>query len=104
MEIGIELIAQERKEQLEKHGYTPHEDASRYGSPALIRAACLMAYDDAPKDMPVGFAAPDWAWLLRVKNINNIIKRLTIAGALIAAEIDRLSHIEKHHENETTDN
>ena len=89
MKTGIELIAEERKEQIEKHGYTVGEDALKYHDFELVRAACAIAFV-SKGDMPANIPAPDWAWEIRERIENNRIHCLKVAGALIAAEIDRL--------------
>lgn len=89
MKTGIELIAQERKEQIEKHGYTTDH---KYKTGELVRAACAIAYD-SEDDKPATFSAPNWAWEIRDKKQvkkNDKIERLKVAGALLAAEIDRI--------------
>lgn len=94
MKTGIELIAKERQEQIEKHGWTLLHDSIEHSGEELIRAACAIAYDSEP-DKPAKFSAPNWAWEIREhkqqskrKNIEKI-ERWKVAGALIAAAIDR---------------
>lgn len=92
MKTGIELIAEERKEQIEKHGY---KNDQHYTAGVLTRAACAIAYDSEP-DSPANFSAPNWAWEIREakqQRPNEVIERLKVAGALIAAEIDRLQNL-----------
>jgi len=81
---GIELIAQERQEQIEKHGWSLDRDQD-YADGQLKQAAlyCLA---------PHIFGWPN-GWIIRFKDkVDNKtkIEQLTVAGALIAAEIDRL--------------
>ena len=92
MKTGIELITEERQEQLTKHGYTVHGDVENYPNHELIRAACAIAFvsDDG---MPVSLAAPDWAWEIRYRIEDDRIHCLKVAGAFIAAEIDRLQFL-----------
>ena len=92
---GIELIAQERKEQIEKHGYSVETDVEYYQRKELHRAAVYaLTYDDNwyPESWGLNFKSK-----MEEKRNNLIlgtkefeIERLKIAGALIAAEIDRL--------------
>jgi hypothetical protein len=95
---GIELIAQERQEQIEKHGRTidrdiAENDKNQLSSGASILALnypfiCLEVYDVEESHCP-----PDWDQELWCKMVNKPYKeRLIIAGALIAAEIDRLQN------------
>ncbi len=86
METGINLIAKERQEQIEKHNRTIEKDVIEnedgelgYGAIALIGGI--------EEDFP------DWDYEICKKMINKSYKdRLIIAGALIAAEIDRLNY------------
>jgi hypothetical protein len=83
---GIERIAAERRRQVEAEGWTPeHDDGHRYGH--LARAAAELAAEgtDMRTEDPDG---PD-CWSLIRKHPDRI-RQLEIAGALIAAEIDRL--------------
>ena len=85
---GVELIAQERQEQIEKHGRTVESDAKenkggelRKGAIALIDAHGQGKIEDLPLC---------WSDKICLKMIKKSYKeRLIIAGALIAAEIDR---------------
>jgi len=83
MKTGIELIAIERQEQIEKHGWDLENDKD-YGDGELIKAA-MFAIN------PKMFEWPSyWTEEFRNKILNKEpIERFKIAGALIAAEIDR---------------
>lgn len=96
---GIDLIAQERKEQIEKHGYSIELDSLENEHYQLSEAAgiltCLdtndLLVDNSDDCCPV-----KWNEIIWKKMFNKSYKeRLIIAGALIAAEIDRLQAIEK---------
>lgn len=104
MSTGIELIAQERDRQIETEGYTlEHDDAHDKGE--LAEAA--LAYTSATvaavvpnlnAELP---PPPFWpfakkAWKPSADKVRCLVK----AGALIAAEIDRLQRI-KPTENKT---
>ncbi len=83
---GIELIAQERKEQIEKHGYSVEQDEWHNDNNELIIAAMALLSDDGMR-MP-----SKWNIVSIQKMINKLYKeRLIIAGALIAAELDRIN-------------
>jgi len=86
---GIELIAKERQEQIEKHGRTIEYDASQNIDGQLAHAASVLSY---PYQYADDIDAPyDWDIDLFKKMRNKPrIDQLVIAGALIAAEIDRL--------------
>ena len=95
---GIELITQERHEQVVKHHRTVAEDKLRNNEYQLVDAAqslaspvpegqedyYLAAFKDNP---PVGWGIDIWNSLIQ----KPYKERLIIAGALIAAEIDRIS-------------
>ena len=84
---GIELIAEERHEQIEKHGRTVEKDITDNRFNQLTDAAIMILQTDRHKMTPPSF------WNESVWNhmIDKKLKdRLIIAGALIAAEIDRL--------------
>jgi len=84
---GVELIADERKEQIEKHGRTIKKDVKLNGQEQLRRATIyLLQTDRHSVHAPFGWSDSIWE-----KMMNKPYKeRLIIAGALIAAEIDRL--------------
>jgi len=92
MKTGIELIAIERQEQIEKHGISLAEDTESNKECELSQVAIAMlkketSYVDFPYNWRNRPFMPDV-----VKMMNKEYKeRLIIAGALIAAEIDRLN-------------
>jgi hypothetical protein len=108
MKSGIELIADERNRQVSVEGWTPEHDNEHDGNQLAMAAACyaspvpinaqievpcgcreaLCAHSAFGKRMWVD--AWPWAkeWDKRKKH--GRLKQLAIAGALIAAEIDRL--------------
>lgn len=92
---GIELIAIERNEQLAKHGRTVLDDnLTNQEYQLAIAAAKLLAYPADVKD----HAVPPKGWNVDVyKKMHSkpYAQRLIIAGALIAAEIDRLQFNEE---------
>ena len=83
MKTGIELMAQERKEQTEKHGFDQKHD-SLHKDYSLLDAAIYLLTGDA------GYFPTTWGydWKKRFDKKAEI-DCLVIAGALIAAEIDR---------------
>ena len=91
---GIELIAIERNEQIKKHGYDESfvEDCPQYYSVcqlALMAELALRVNTDNIayiKNYPKNWPEEDVLKILR----KPYKERLIIAGALIAAEIDRL--------------
>ncbi len=90
---GIELIAQERSEQIEKHGKSIQHDKDTNFENQLIDGAIGLLEKDfmRAEEQDVADAMPDgWDPDLWFKMFNKSYKeRLIIAGALIAAEIDR---------------
>lgn len=92
MKTGIELIAKERKEQIEKHGRTIESDIDYNTVYQLSSAACsLLAYPNINKmrlSPPSGWDENIWDKMCS----KPYKERLIIAGALIAAEIDRLQN------------
>ena len=87
---GVELIAEERQEQIEKHGFDVKNDAD-YSHNELLKA-CLFAINPAQFEWPFY-----WQEKFREKILNkpNEIERLKIAGAFIAAAIERLQFLEE---------
>lgn len=87
---GIELIAQERKEQIEKHGWTAEHDQN-HDKGELARVAATLAVMHTGSVAIIGGDI----WGLRDKLAGDPIHALKVAGALIAAEIDRLQSLPK---------
>lgn len=86
---GAELIAEERREQIEKHGRTIVYDINnnpfgqlRYGAIYLMQSSWVARANKIPEAWDRGI------WLKMCEK--SYVERLTIAGALIAAEIDRI--------------
>ena len=95
MKTGIELIAEERREQIEKHGRTVDLDVKHNTSYQLCKGATRITFapDEEGADlMTYEIFVPDgWDKDIWKRMLNKPYKeRLIIAGALIAAEIDRL--------------
>ncbi|OYD42310.1 hypothetical protein ACF3OC_08500 [Sphingobacterium cellulitidis] len=101
---GIELIAKEREEQINKHGYTKEQDLM-YQSNELLQAASGILGLPRPGtkstvSMSIMSFTPPTGWdkFIWSKMCSKPYKeRLIIAGALIAAELDRLTAIEAIH-------
>lgn len=96
MKTGIELIAEERVEQINKHGRTIYRDVMENKSEQLSFGAALLT---CPNPLSMGFnpnsenGRPE-GWDSKIWNkmmLKPYKERLIIAGALIAAEIDRLN-------------
>jgi hypothetical protein len=88
---GAECIAAERKRQIEEEGFTAEHD-NRLGNGVLAAAAACYA---VPALAEKAYLWPfDRSWWKLVPE--NRIRELEKAGALIAAEIDRLQLMEKN--------
>jgi hypothetical protein len=89
-ESGIKLIAKERKEQIEKHGKTIESDVEVNDFNQLKSAAIMLlggyCHQDEENSTPFNWDKALWVRM----NKKSYKDRLIIAGALIAAEIDRL--------------
>jgi hypothetical protein len=87
---GIEIIAAERQRQIEQEGWSAeHDDEHREGE--LGKAAAC--YAQPPE---IGVRCQDWPWDRKwwKPTPSDRIRELAKAGALIAAEIDRLKRPE----------
>jgi hypothetical protein len=96
---GTELIALERRRQVEQEGYNDRHDDNERGGQLALAAACYAIPDFhrgpmdgmnciLPKLWP--YAVVWWKPVPRDR-----VRELVKAGALIAAEIDRLSRLDK---------
>lgn len=107
MKTGIELIAEERKRQIEFEGYTPQHD-SEHTARELISAARtysesadlhLLSESFEPSDSWHNTNEPfywieiknHWPWDEESFKPTTALRDLVKAGALIAAAIDRLN-------------
>lgn len=97
---GAELIVEERKRQIEQEGWTPEHDANHTGG-ELIEAACAYGFvaqatyfsenNVTFADVRSGKPPRVWPWEAEWwKPAKDPVRNLVKAGALIAAEIDRL--------------
>lgn len=110
---GIELIAKERQEQIEKHGWNAkHDDKHNTGELADAAAVCASTVriynkfeyaNNTHFDVLAmkGWKLPlDWDGNRLLDNNKSSkktrIHQLKVAGALIAAEIDRLQRKESN--------
>lgn len=97
MKTGIELIAEERQRQIEVEGYSIEHDLMHSKQELAIAATCYAtpsemretdnSFVGVPKVYPWGCC---WK-----PTPENRVKELVKAGALIAAEIDRLQEIKR---------
>jgi hypothetical protein len=84
---GVDLIAKEREEQLGKHGRTLTYDSTVNADGQLLTGAIRLLQSDYDETPPTGWDKAIWNKMQGKDGIG----RLTVAGALIAAEIDRLN-------------
>lgn len=90
MRTGIELIAEERRRQIAIEGWTPEHDDKHKGGELSTAAAC---YSAPHIDELVSW----WPWNKKwwKPTPEDRVRELAKAGALIAAEIDRLNRISR---------
>ena len=95
MKTGIELIAEERQEQIEKHNRTIESDIKNNGAFQLSKAAAALIHPDFRTAKDRFRVMPnEWDDLITLKMCRKSYEdRLVIAGALIAAEIDRINSL-----------
>ncbi len=97
MKTGIELISEMRWEQVYKHGYNNDHDSDHTGgelSKAAAALACI-GTDAYVEDLSNFIEDYTDEWGLCEKLKDNRLKSLIVAGALIAAEIDRINNKEE---------
>lgn len=98
---GAMEILEERFEQIEKHGYTTEYDINNNGHFQLIEMAHALInpytpdvdeiIDKMPDGLHPGMTIEQWCRIMQ----KSFQERLRIAGALIAAQIDREKALEK---------
>lgn len=92
MSRGAEMIAAERQRQMDVEGWTPDHDAE-HGACEMAMAAvayAIQAIDDTNGVHCTPPAVAWWPWESVWFKPTDPIRSLVKAGALIAAEIDRL--------------
>ena len=94
MSFGLELIAEERQRQIEAEGWTDQHDDS-HGDGQLANAAACYAMSERYRramiwNVTLRFRVWPWEEKGWKPTPNDRIRELVKAGALIAAEIDRL--------------
>lgn len=101
MKTGIELIAEERQRHFFQEGWTAEHD-DRHDRGELSLAAAIYAAPGAAQGLPAGHRPrnkilPFWPWDIQwyKPTSDNRIRELAKAGALIAAEIDRLQRLKE---------
>lgn len=89
MKTGVQLIAAERKRQIEKEGWSEEHDKSHTGGTLCDAAICYAktAQRKETETIPPSGWPFSSVWWKPKSRIRNLVR----AGALIAAEIDRIS-------------
>lgn len=95
---GAEMIAAERDRQIDTEGYEVEDDVRLNPYGELAMAALCYLYDyamPAPRGARRGAVKPEWPWHSKEfcswkPTPGDPVRQLVKAGALIAAEIDRL--------------
>lgn len=93
---GVELIAEERQRQISKEGWTPEHDDSHKRRQMAKAAESYLGTHTEPDEWAAERGEPpsphhNWPWAKKWwKPSSDPIRNLVKAGALIAAEIDRL--------------
>lgn len=97
---GAEIIAEERAAHFTREGYTAAHDAAHDRGQLLAAAICyaevplmrLSYLPEAAEPMVIEMMATRWPWEEEWwKPSDSAVRNLAKAGALIAAEIDRLN-------------
>jgi hypothetical protein len=95
---GLDLITKERLRQIIEEGYSAEHDDGHDGQELAWAAVCYAApenvYIRGGNYLSYTFSAP-YPWGMGRSARMPEIERLTKAGALIAAEIDRLLRLDK---------
>lgn len=104
MKTGVELIAEERARQVAQEGWTPDHDDEHSDGQMAQAAACYALVAMEQVNGEEGPFAPDpsmWPWDESWWKPKDEIRNLVRAGALIAAEIDRVQRCKREvHEAE----
>lgn len=97
---GIELIAAERQRQIDKEGWTPDHDAQHEGGELALAAACYATGEPifvqrtytigGRIELPHFHFQNVWPFADHWWKPKDELRNLVRAGALIAAEVDRL--------------
>jgi hypothetical protein len=106
MKTGIELIAEERERQIKQEGWSIAHDSVRHTEGELTDAALCYAtvgsaqlrgasVEEWPVEMFADDMLTDWPWEKRwYKPSPHAERNLVKAGALIAAELDRIRNVD----------
>lgn len=91
LSVGVQLIAAERERQVNVEGWTPEHDDAHTNGELSTAAVCYAATSAVREVIGVGALWP-WSFADWKPSANaGRVRELAKAGALIAAEIDRLT-------------
>ena len=97
---GAELITQERQRQIDEEGWTAEHDSQHSNGQLVLAAMCYACPYPKDKSGPTVFFKSKtcpvmWPWDSNwwKPSRNDRVRELVKAGALIAAEIDRLQKL-----------
>lgn len=99
---GVERIRAERQRQIDAEGWTPEHDDTHQKGQLAAAASCYAKVASRPREITDRVIGPlrrkgfdvEWPWAIEWwKPSTDPIRNLEKAGALIAAEIDRLERI-----------
>jgi len=99
MKTGIELISKERQRQIDKEGWTAENDDANsnqemtYAAKAYLETAVMFGLGQKVDVKYIRHFFWPASWNPSWCKPTNQVRDLTKAGALIAAEIDRLNRI-----------
>jgi len=87
MKTGIEQITEERVKQISKYGYTPYHDTGYNNKHLLLAALSYLKTAIGGEEAQM----LNWPWEPKYFKDEGYVENLKKAGALIAAELDRLN-------------
>lgn len=91
---GVELIVKERQRQIVEEGKTAALDDKHKNAELTMAAICYAYIGCGGTRMDQEDVAIYWPWETELWKPKDRIRNLVRAGALIAAEIDRLQRLE----------
>lgn len=94
MKTGIELIAEERDRQIKEEGWTSEHDAQHAPGSLAMAGGCYAFSAAASLQTGIDYPLPEppyWPWPGSWWKPKSVLKDLVRAGALIAAEIDKVT-------------
>ena len=92
---GVERIAAERQRHFEVEGWTPEHDDAHVNGEMALAASVYAQFAAWPKGWRKFSRPSGWPWERKWWKPKDPIRDLEKAGALIAAEIDRLLRAEE---------